>query len=77
MGAGALRGLLDVRIPTFITFFAYWLVALPAGYLLGFKTGLGAPGVWIGLAAGLACAAVLLAVRLARATSPRPATTAA
>jgi MATE family multidrug resistance protein len=72
VGAGALRGLTDVRIPALITFVAYWLVALPAGYLLGLKAGLGALGVWIGLAAGLACAAVLLAVRLARATSPRP-----
>jgi MATE family multidrug resistance protein len=73
VGAGALRGLLDVRIPTLITFIAYWLVALPAAYLLGLHAGLGALGVWIGLAAGLACAAVLLAVRLARATAPRPA----
>ncbi len=72
VGAGALRGLTDVRIPTLITFFAYWLVSLPTGYLLGFKVGLGAIGVWIGLAAGLACAAVLLAVRLARATASRP-----
>jgi MATE family multidrug resistance protein len=72
VGAGALRGLSDVRIPTLITFVAYWLVALPAGYLLGLKAGLGALGVWIGLAAGLACAAVLLAVRLARATAFRP-----
>jgi multidrug resistance protein, MATE family len=77
VGAGALRGLTDVRVPTVITFVAYWIVALPAGYLLGFHAGLGAPGIWAGLAAGLACAAVLLAIRLARTTSfpapPRPA----
>jgi len=73
VGVGALRGLTDVRIPTFITFIAYWLVALPAACLLGFKARLGAIGIWTGLAAGLACAAVLLTVRLTRATSSRPA----
>ena len=69
VGAGALRGLTDVRVPTVITFIAYWLVALPAAYLLGFRAGFGAPGIWAGLAAGLACAAVLLATRLARTTA--------
>ena len=73
VGAGALRGLSDVRVPMLITFVAYWLVALPAAYLFGFRTGFGAVGVWIGLAAGLACAAGLLGARLARATAPRPA----
>ena len=78
VGVGALRGLTDVRIPTLITFIAYWLVALPGAYLLGFKTHLGAIGIWAGLAAGLACAAVLLATRLARATAhPPPAAAAA
>jgi MATE family multidrug resistance protein len=43
VGAGALRGLTDVKIPMLITFIAYWLVALPCGYLLGFKARLGAP----------------------------------
>jgi MATE family multidrug resistance protein len=72
VGSGALRGLTDVKIPTLISFIAYWLVALPAAYLFAFQTRLGATGVWIGLAAGLAAAALLLAWRLARATSPRP-----
>jgi MATE family multidrug resistance protein len=72
VGSGALRGLTDVRIPTLITFIAYWLVALPGGYLLGFRFHLGAVGIWIGLAAGLAAAALLLAWRLVRATSFRP-----
>ncbi len=73
VGAGALRGLTDVRVPTAITFVAYWVIALPAAWLLGFKARLGAPGIWAGLAAGLACAAVLLALRLARTTSYREA----
>ncbi len=36
VSAGALRGLADVRVPTVITFIAYWVVALPGGYLLAF-----------------------------------------
>lgn len=68
VSAGALRGLTDVRIPTLITFVAYWLVSLPLAYALAFHTRLGPVGIWTGLAVGLACAAVLLARRFARLT---------
>ena len=60
---GALRGLADVRVPTLIAFVAYWLVALPACYVLGIVRGGGAPGVWWGLAFGLAVAAAGLGLR--------------
>lgn len=70
ISVGALRGLHDVRVPTVITFVAYWVVSLPLGYLLAFHTPLGAVGLWTGLAAGLACAAVLLGWRFHRLTSP-------
>jgi MATE family multidrug resistance protein len=69
VGAGALRGLHDVKIPTAITFVAYWIFALPGGYLLAFHTPLGSVGVWAGLAAGLACAAALLGWRFHRLTA--------
>jgi MATE family multidrug resistance protein len=65
MGAGALRGCKDVRIPTWIIFAAYWVVAIPIGATLGFGTDLDATGLWIGLAAGLAAAAIGLLVRFA------------
>lgn len=68
VGAGALRGLADVKVPTVITFIAYWLVALPGGYFLGVRGPFGAIGVWSALAAGLAFAAVFLAWRFARLT---------
>lgn len=68
VGSGALRGLTDVRVPAAITFVAYWLMAIPGGYLLSLHTPLGAVGIWIGLAAGLAIAAVLLALRFLRLT---------
>lgn len=70
VGAGALRGLSDVKVPTAITFIAYWLLALPGGYLLGVRGPFGAVGVWVALAAGLAFAAVFLAWRFARLTRP-------
>jgi MATE family multidrug resistance protein len=60
---GALRGVSDVKIPTAVSFLAYWLIALPVGYLLGFHFNAGALGVWIGLAAGIAISAFLLTIR--------------
>ena len=64
IAAGALRGMRDTRVPTFIGAAAFWGVGLTAGYGLGFPHGMGALGLWWGLAAGLASAAVLLAIRL-------------
>jgi MATE family multidrug resistance protein len=72
VSAGALRGLTDVKVPTVITFIAYWVISLPAGYYLAFHTALGPIGVWSGLAAGLSVAAVLLARRFHRLTAPDP-----
>jgi MATE family multidrug resistance protein len=46
-----------------ITLAAYWLVALPLGTWLAFGAHRGAPGMWIGLAVGLAVAAALLVKR--------------
>lgn len=63
VGLGALRGMADVKIPTLITLVAYWILALPIGYILGFSLKMGAFGIWIGLLAGLTIAAVLLYVR--------------
>jgi MATE family multidrug resistance protein len=69
VAAGALRGLTDVKVPTVITFVAYWVLSLPVGYFLAFHTRLGPIGIWAGLASGLACAAVLLAWRFRRLTA--------
>jgi len=63
VGIGILRGLTDVKIPTAITFIAYWIVGLPIGYLLGFTFELGVQGVWIGLLLGLTTSAILLTLR--------------
>lgn len=60
---GALRGLQDVKIPTFITFVAYWIVGFPVSYYLGLHTEWGSAGIWTGLLAGLSVSAVLLYIR--------------
>jgi MATE family multidrug resistance protein len=67
----ALRGMSDVRLPAVVAIISYWLVALPLAGLLGFWAGLGARGIWIGLAAGLATAAVILIWRFQRLTTLR------
>jgi len=69
VGSGILRGLTDVKVPTVITFIAYWLVSLPVAYLLAFRFGYGAVGIWMGLASGLFCAALLLNWRFHRKTA--------
>lgn len=71
VGMAILRGLSDVRVPTLIAFCSYWVLALPLCYFLGFYTSLGPVGIWWGLAAGLGCAAGLLAWRVARKTRRR------
>jgi len=59
----ALRGMADVRVPAVMAAVAYWVIALPSAYLLAFDRQGGAIGVWIGLALGLATAAVTLILR--------------
>ena len=53
VATGALRGAGDTRTPMIANFVAYWLIGLPLGYLLGFRIGWGALGIWIGLCVGL------------------------
>ena len=60
---GALRGLQDVKIPTFLTFIAYWVIGFPISYILGKTLNWGSQGIWIGLLAGLTTSAVLLYIR--------------
>lgn len=60
---GALRGLQDVKIPTIITFFSYWVIGFPISYFLGKEDVYGSLGIWLGLLAGLSVAAILLYIR--------------
>jgi MATE family multidrug resistance protein len=70
VGLGALRGLEDVKVPSVVALLAYWAVALPLGYVLGFVLHLGAPGVWTGLLLGLSIVAGVLLLRFRRETAP-------
>lgn len=63
IGISALRGLQDVRIPTIIAFFAYWVVALPLGYYLAFKMDYKYLGIWASLGVSLFLSSTLLVAR--------------
>jgi multidrug resistance protein, MATE family len=64
--AGALRGLNDTRVPLLLAAVSYWLIGFTMACVLGFKTGLGAVGVWIGLSCGTAVYAAALILRFRR-----------
>ncbi|RMG27678.1 MAG: MATE family efflux transporter [Bacteroidetes bacterium] len=66
---GALRGLQDVMVPTLITLLAYWVIALPLGYVLAFETQWGVEGLWYSFVAGLGFAAIFLSWRFWRMTT--------
>ena len=66
VGLGVLRGLEDVKVPTIVTFLAYWGLGLPLGYLLAFKIGFAEKGIWIGLLIGLTLTAGMLLYRFNR-----------
>ena len=68
---GALRGLQDVKIPSYITFIAYWVITIPLGYFLCVKAEMGAFGMWIALGIGLLISAVLLVYRFLDLSSKR------
>ena len=60
---GALRGMQDVKIPTLITFIAYWVIGFPISYYLSMHTAYRSSGIWIGLLAGLTASAIMLYLR--------------
>ena len=63
MALGLLRGLRDTRVPMALATVSYWLVGIPASYVLAFPMGLGGAGLWLGLVVGLTLAATLLMTR--------------
>lgn len=60
---GALRGMQDVKIPTIMTFIAYWVIGFPVSFYLSMYTEYKSSGIWIGLLAGLTTSAILLSIR--------------
>lgn len=59
----SLRGLKDARGPMWLAGASYWLAGAPMCLLLGFGAHMKGFGIWLGLAFGLAVAAVTLTIR--------------
>ena len=62
----SLRGIQDVKTPTLITFFSYYIFGIPISYFAALHWGMGATGVWLGLLIGLFISATLLTIRFDR-----------
>lgn len=60
IGAGLLRGIKDVKIPTGYIAAAYWVVGIPLGCVMTFYFNMGAAGMWIGFVGGLTFSSVFL-----------------
>lgn len=61
---GILRGFQDTLVPMLIGFISFWMMGVGSGYVLGFRFGYGAVGLWWGLAIGITVSALLLQWRL-------------
>ena len=66
MALGLLRGVQDTTVPMVMATFSYWVIGLPASYILAFPLGLGSVGLWLGLVVGLVLAAAMLSWRFWR-----------
>ena len=64
--ANALRGLSDVKSIMWISFITNFLIAIPAGYLLGFPFGMGIRGIWLAYPIGFVFSVALLGIRARR-----------
>ena len=63
---GALRGYKDVNATLYMALVSYWVIGLPAGWLLARYADLGPSGYWIGLILGLSAGTLALFFRLGR-----------
>lgn len=59
ISSSILRGAGDTRVPAILHALSFWAVGIPLGALIAFTFKQGAAGLWWGLTAGLAAAAVL------------------
>jgi MATE family multidrug resistance protein len=68
IGAGALRGLGDTRATLVGNVIGHYGIGLGISLFLAFGLGMGAPGLWWGLSAGLTATALYLVLRFLRTT---------
>ena len=61
--ANALRGLSDVKSIMWISFVTNFLIAIPAGYILGFILDMGIKGIWFAYPIGFVFSVALLGIR--------------
>jgi MATE family multidrug resistance protein len=66
IGAGLLRGIKDVKVPTVLITISYWIIGIPIGYILAFNLEMGTAGIWLGLIAGLTFSSAFLIIRFLR-----------
>lgn len=71
MALGLLRGLHDTRVPMVLAAVSYWVIGIPASYVLAFPLGQGGVGLWLGLVIGLAAAGGSLMLRFWQ-LAPKP-----
>ena len=64
VGAGVLRGAGDTSVPLYAMLASYWVVGVPVSAFLGFRTTLGAVGLWWGFVVSLALVAIVLFFRI-------------
>ena len=60
----SLRGISDVKLIMWISFVSYFLIAIPAGYMLGFPFEWGICGIWMAYPIGFICSVTLLGLRM-------------
>ncbi len=61
---GILRGYKDVVWPSIIAIVSYWFIGMTTGYVLAAYSAFEFYGLWIGIIAGLTCAAIGFYIRL-------------
>ena len=61
--ANALRGLSDVKAIMWVSFVTNFLIAIPAGYILGFPLKMGIQGIWLAYPIGFVFSVALLGIR--------------
>ncbi|QJC28528.1 MATE family efflux transporter [Enterobacteriaceae endosymbiont of Plateumaris consimilis] len=69
IGCGILKGYKDTVAIFFITFFSYWMLGFPIGYILSITNWIvshpmGPAGFWIGFIVGLTTSAILIIYRI-------------